>query len=254
MSNELIAHIDELAANAWPPLINQGLGGWRLRYANGISQRANSALPNAMYGPTTLEERLVAVEEFYAQRGLPARYQLCPALQPPELDTVLAARGYRRIADTFVQTAPLERLLQPKERAAEVTISSALHDGWLDAYLLADSARADQREGRAAIFKQIGPRTAYAGIDIDGILAAVGLGVAERGWLGLFCMATLPTFRRRGAARTIIAALGHWGEQGGAQHAYLQVSADNIVAQALYAGIGFTTLYEYHYRERVTIY
>jgi N-acetylglutamate synthase len=248
MSYELIAHIDELAANGWPTLVNQGLGGWRLRYANGVSLRANSCLPNGWHGPTSLEERLAAVEQFYASRSLPACYQLCPAAQPADLDAILAARGYRSISETMVQTVDLATMLQATTSSAAVQIEPGLSEQWLDCYLLAEHGRTEQRAGRAAIFSQIGPPTAYASCWLGGTLAAVGLGVAERGWLGIFCMATLPEFRRQGAARAIIAGLGQWAQQNGASHAYLQVSVENSTAQALYTGFGFATLYRYHYR------
>ena len=81
-----------------------------------------------------------------------------------------------------------------------------------------------------------------------GIPAAVGMGVIEAGWLGIFSMATLPAFRRRGAARAILRTLAVWAQLYDAQYAYLQVMAHNTVAQALYAGAGFVTAYGYHYR------
>jgi GNAT superfamily N-acetyltransferase len=72
--------------------------------------------------------------------------------------------------------------------------------------------------------------------------------VAERGWLGLFCMATLPEARRCGVATRALRALVGWGLGQGCTRAYLQVEEDNAAARALYEGLGFATLYGYHYR------
>jgi predicted GNAT family acetyltransferase len=42
----------------------------------------------------------------------------------------------------------------------------------------------------------------------DGPIAAMAQGVVERGWLGVFTVATLPAFRRRGLASRVLSALG----------------------------------------------
>jgi ribosomal protein S18 acetylase RimI-like enzyme len=73
--------------------------------------------------------------------------------------------------------------------------------------------------------------------------------VADEDWIGLFCMATRPEFRRRGAATAVLRALAGWGRHQGAARAYLQVMDDNLPARSLYARAGFETLYHYHYRE-----
>lgn len=86
-------------------------------------------------------------------------------------------------------------------------------------------------------------------VKIAGRPAAVGMGVLERGQLGMFNMATHPDMRRRGAASSVIHALACWAEQRGAKTLYLQVAAGNTAAQTLYSKLGFETLYAYHYRE-----
>jgi ribosomal protein S18 acetylase RimI-like enzyme len=85
---------------------------------------------------------------------------------------------------------------------------------------------------------------------IDGAPAALGLGVVEGDWLGIFCMTTDPGFRRRGAASAILRTLAIWAQLYDARRAYLQVMDQNTAAQALYARVGFETLYHYHYREK----
>jgi N-acetylglutamate synthase len=74
--------------------------------------------------------------------------------------------------------------------------------------------------------------------------------VVEQGWLGIFCMGTLPAFRRQGAANAILRTLAIWAQLYDAQNAYLQVMDENRPAQALYGRVGFTTLYHYYYREK----
>ena len=42
MTIELIRLVDELAANAWAAHTNQIVDGWRLRWNDGVTGRANS--------------------------------------------------------------------------------------------------------------------------------------------------------------------------------------------------------------------
>jgi ribosomal protein S18 acetylase RimI-like enzyme len=248
---KLVRRLEEFAARAWPAARVEELDGWRLRADDGVTRRANSVLANTSADRLPLAEKLARVEQFYARERLPARYQLCPASLPPDLDGMLAARGYRAVAPTAVQVAPLAavRAAALSGLADRARVADRLEDGWFATYCRADGFRGAEAERRGGILRRIARPTGYALLELDGQIAAVGLGVAEGDWVGLFCMATCPEFRRRGAATAVLHALAHWGERHGAAHAYLQVMDDNAPARGLYTRAGFRTLYHYHYRE-----
>lgn len=250
-----IQQLETLAANAWPAAEVQILDGWRLRHAAGVTRRANSVWPNANEGMLPLPAKIDAAARFYAARNLPARYQICPAAQPATLDDLLAERGYRAVARTAVQVAALTTILTntpPLRRQPEfaVEIAEEFDEAWFAAYGEAAEEAPTGHAVRRAILQRITPLTGFALLRIDGLPAAVGLGVMEAGWLGVFCMGTMPAFRRRGAARAILRTLAIWAQMQGAEHAYLQVMESNTAACPLYANLGFATLYHYHYREQ----
>ena len=103
---------------------------------------------------------------------------------------------------------------------------------------------------RRRILQRVAPPMAYAQAFQNGRLVGIGLGVAERGWVGVFTMLTRPDARRQGVATAVLHELAAWGGQAqGADRMYLQVMQRNTAALALYGRCGFTTLYSYHYRE-----
>ncbi len=251
-----ILQIETLAANAWPATEVYEWDGWRLRHAAGVTRRANSVWPNggAAEG-TPVEDKWALVESFYSARNLPARYQISPVAQPVDLDSRLAERGYAAVAHTAVQVAPIATILantSPLRHHPEfvVEVAETLDEGWFTAYAaFAEEDRAGLTT-RRAILAHVAPTVGFALLEIDRQPAAVGLGVVEAGWVGIFCMGTAPLFRRRGAACAILRTLAIWGQLYGAQQVYLQVMDTNNAARALYGRAGFETLYHYHYREQ----
>jgi ribosomal protein S18 acetylase RimI-like enzyme len=102
-----VREVERLAAEAWPAAVVEELDGWRLRFNWGMTRRANSVWPNESDNRVPLLEKLEQVETYYARWGVPARYLICPAAQPVELDVILADRGYVCDARTCVQVAAL---------------------------------------------------------------------------------------------------------------------------------------------------
>src|SRR5688500_3648678 len=86
---EAIHEVERLAFHAWPGLEVREVDGWLLRHAGGITRRANSVWPNQACMAHSLDENLAQVEAFYHARGLPVRFQICPAAQPDDLDEEL---------------------------------------------------------------------------------------------------------------------------------------------------------------------
>jgi ribosomal protein S18 acetylase RimI-like enzyme len=247
--------IETLAANAWPPEESIELDGWRLRSAGGVTRRANSVWPNAAGGRADLEDKLAAVERHYAALGQSSIFQICDTAQPPDLDEALAARGYDANSHTYVQVAPVRLLLQnlPPLRLYphfELEVSEEFYDEWFALYCASEEVSGHAAALRASILRRIAPAHGFALLRIGGEPAAVGLGVVEAGWLGIYCMATVPAFRRQRAALAVLRTLAIWGQLYEAQHAYLQVMQHNTSAQQLYARAGFATAYHYHYREK----
>ncbi len=242
--------LEELSANAWPPEVIQIVDGWRLRFTQGVTRRANSVWPNNASGKTLLDEKLALVEAFYGQFHLPARFKICPACLPADLDEVLAARAYTMDAPTAVQIASLNAALARPQSQHAVSVSQTLTDEWFDIYCQSEGFSEERAVVIRAIQQRIAPRTGFAMLMVGGKPVAIGLGVLERGWLGVFSMSTHPAYRRQGCATAVLYALAEWGRAYGAVHIYLQVMDRNAPARALYAQAGFKTVYKYWYREQ----
>jgi len=240
----VIAELEARAFAAWPAAEVELLGGWRLRATAGVTRRANSAWTAGDAGE--LGPAIAQTEAFYAARALPAAFQLCP-LSPPALDGELAARGYGAEGAVSIQTVELAALASRTPPGVETHVAAELDGAWFE--LAAHRGRyAATPEVFRGLVGRIGRRAGFALARLDGAPAATALGVCEAGWLGVFAMATLPEFRRRGAATALLDALRSWGESLGAARAYLQVERDNAEALALYARDGFREAYGYHYR------
>ena len=227
--------LERLAADAWPPLEQQVVDGWRLRAAAGVTRRANSALPLSDALP------LDAVEAFYDARGLPPTVQVSDA----RTDAALADRGWQRDVAVDVMTGPT--LTGPSSARTE----SAPDDAWLGCWWGVDGRGGDAELATArAMLERVEAPAAYASVVADGGTVAVGRAVAQEGHLGVFAMAVRAEHRRRGHAREVLRALGTWGARHGATTTYLQVLSTNTAARGLYAAAGMTTAHRYHYRVR----
>jgi ribosomal protein S18 acetylase RimI-like enzyme len=233
--------LDRLAARAWPPLEEERVGEWRLRFSRGVTSRANSVLPLGPDDGPPLAERLAAVETAYRRRGLPPKFQLTASAWPPELADALRVRGYVEDMPTLVMTAPIG-----DRHSTGTRLARARHREWFDVWWTVDGRRGDAGAARG-ILDRIEPETRFAERRDDGRLGAVGLGVLDGDWLGIYCMATLPDARRRGHARAILGELLGWAAAAGARDAHLSVTAANEPAQALYRSFGFEVVQEYRY-------
>jgi GNAT superfamily N-acetyltransferase len=203
-SQALISLLDELAANAWPARVQQALEGWRLRATGGVTRRANSvftAAPLPAYAGW-----LESIEEFYRRRGLPPRFQISDG-SPEGLDAFLEAHDYEGEAYSLVQTAGAQVVAESARAATapRVIESADLEEEWLEAYMAIEGAPDDRKDAYRSIYKSIGPRACYVRVLMETEdTGAVGLAVTERGWTGLFSIATRPEYRGRGLASRVI--------------------------------------------------
>lgn len=236
--------LEELSFRTLPALEEERYDGWVLRWSNGGSRRANSvnALDTSTY---PLPEKISHCEQWFADRGAAAAFRLTE-LADPELDGELADRGYVYSSTTFVMTA---EITDQKAHPA-VSITAVPSDAWLRTIdYLGTAEDAVIHKLRDQLLSS-GGTSSFASIESDGRVAAIGVAIDLDGYTTIYNMNTAPDARRRGYAHTILATLLANGRAAGASRAVLQVMDDNEPALALYRGAGFTTAYEYHYRQR----
>lgn len=172
------------------------------------------------------------------------------AAQPAELDQILAENGYERFEGVNVQTLDLSGFSAPV--ATEISLEAAprVSHEWFEAYCRLNNLTEQNRPVFQAMLAAIQPKACFLGLkDSSGIIQAVGLAVAERGYVGLFDIVTAAEMRKRGLGRQLVSALLWWAKtEAAAQIAYLQVVATNLPALKLYAKLGFQDSYIYWYR------
>lgn len=230
----------ELTCNrAWPPLVEESLGDWRLRWSDGFTGRANSALAVGDPG-RPVPEALRAVCDFaHHRRILPLVQVNRDSANEHAIAAAgwVEARAHRRGHEVTVLTAPLT--------AAPAVPGVAVHDepapGWWELTLGRDE---DSPAARQVL---TGGKVGYGVATLEGTTAGVVRGALVDGWLHVGRLEVAPDFRRRGLASALMGAVHAWGREHGADHAVLEVAEANSGALALYAGLGYAPHHRYRY-------
>lgn len=225
----------------WPAVEEVDFDGWVARYAHGVTQRANSVLP--VGAPADPVGVLARVEAWYAERGLPAVFQLSAG---SELDGLLAARGYAAGSPTGIQTVGVADALRRLGRH-EVEVATTAGSGWFDLWWSVDG----RGDGAARVVAEKilgGGPAVYATIADSRGAAAVGRLALVGEWGGVYCLAVRPDVRGRGLGARVLSGLLAAGRDRGVTRSWLQVRAENSTARRLYERAGFVEVAGYHYR------
>jgi N-acetylglutamate synthase len=239
----LVLALESRLINAWPSFDYQVCDGWLLRLAKGYSKRANSAsplIPGAVLDDSLLDHM---VEHFLAQNVRPT-FRLT-SLEDAHADAVLERRGFDAIEPTRVLTTriPEECVVDPS-----IILEPKVSTRWVRETAQSYGGEKADDSILVEIVSRIRQPAVFATLDIDGRHVAWGLGVRERGYVGLYDIVVAPELRGIGFGRKVVTSLMAWGRDSGAHTAYLQVRDDNEVARGLYTDFGFETAYRYIHR------
>jgi GNAT superfamily N-acetyltransferase len=243
--------IEEAALRAWPAHTDTDFDGWRLRFSNGYTRRANSITPLGV-SRLALEDKIATCERLYADRGMPAIFRLTP-FAPPELDDLLAKRGYKLGDRVEVRARPLMGGILSRRHPTPggARVHARVHDieHWLDIFARLSGAPASNREAHRAVLNAVPGSRRLLALWVDGNPVACGMSVFSDGMLGLFDLVTAVQQRGLGYGSEILRGALRWGASAGATEAYLQVLVGNAAAQRIYDREAFEIVYQYHYRE-----
>jgi len=239
--------LEELALNASGAFQSLVYDGWLLGYRPGPTKRLRCV--NAFYSTSLpLAQKVDYCVRFYRSVSLPAIFRMLPFSDPSELDAYLEGRGWSMFERTLVLRADVRAATGVSGVLDSVEIVDLprwedMAAGLLD--LAGDALSAAIERAKSYPLPHVG-----AIIRRQGEVVACGLAKLEDAHIGLFAVNTAPTHRRQGLGRAIVGALLAEASRQGSQIAYLQVTADNEAALALYRSFGFAPVYDYWYRGR----
>lgn len=238
-----IRSLEEIAWNAWPALKQIIYDGWLLRFSEGFTKRANAICP--LYPSSQdVDEKISYCERIYHEAGLPPVFRITPLASPPNLDTVLARRGYRQLDITEVHVLELDNQPPPVQ---DCLVSKEL---WLEEWNRIQELGVENSLQLQRILSVMPYPAWFFLLPGKEKPAALAIGSFEGQYYGIFNLLTDPAQRRRGAASSLTnCILGH-ASQLGARYAYLQVEAANAPALELYRKFAFQKLYQYWYRTK----
>lgn len=241
--------MEEIHMNQWQPLQTMLYDGWVLRFSKGYSRRANSINP-LYHSSGDLEEKIKQCEALYERHQLSTIFKITPLSQPSELDDVLEQRGY--IADEIVsiQVASLDNIAEPSLQTVQV--NGQVEDEWIALFCRMSGVEERHQETKKRMLGHELSEQGYFVVYDGGVPVAVGLGMIERGVLGVFDVVTDAQFRGKGYAKQLLLHMMNWGKARGATHSYLAVVPDNVAAVRLYGKLGYEEVYRYWYRVQAT--
>ncbi|MCZ2498443.1 GNAT family N-acetyltransferase [Xylophilus sp. Kf1] len=236
-----ITSLEQRGFSAWPARTTVPLDGWRCRFNDGFTKRANSVNPELP--GAAVEGIRETAEALYRQQGLPCIFRLTP-LAADGADRVLERAGYTRFDPSWVARIALVSAALP----AAVEVSPQPTDAWLDGFADANGVRPADRAVHHRMLRSIARPCGFATLRHHDEAIGFALVVLERGAAGFYDVVVAPHRRGQGHGRSLMRGLQAWAKAQGASIGYLQVREQNTGARRLYAGLGFEDVYAYHYR------
>lgn len=241
-----IKKIEDMSLNAWPSHKMELYDGWILRFSYFYTHRTNSV---EQFGTSTLPwcEKIPYCEKVYKRLGTPAIFKISP-LVSPDFDYVLENRGYEIQHTTDVMTVNLQTAVLSADYS-KVDYTDTIPAEWIwSLFELKGTTDPMHRLIVPSMYQAIPKEVICASIRQGGKIAATGLGILDRDYIGIYAIHVRDDLRRSGYARQICTCLLNEGKKRGAKHAYLQVVEGNTAAHALYESLGFCHFYKYWFR------
>ena len=233
----------ELASYAsWPAFLEIDYFGWILRFANGHTKRANSVNPLTPIN-SNLPAMIRYCESFYRERSQPAIFRLLSFVDDPTLDCYLAEAGYMYIDPSLVLYQKLD-----STHNQSVSLIAADRESWVRTYCEIAGIDLIAQKNHIKILGLVPSPCLFAVVEDCGQAVACGLGVVHDNYFGIFDIVTRRQVRNKGHGTRLLTDMLSWARQTGAQHAYVQVMAQNALAIRLYEKLGYRRIYHYWYR------
>jgi len=265
-----IKRIEEISLNAWPSHKIELYDGWLIRFSHNYTYRTNS-VEQVGASLIPVEEKIAYCERIYENYHTPTNFKINPLLEP-SFDRLLEDKGYEIRHTTETMVMPMEDFRPYHPLFAEyeyygrnsglpsfieypgnvlVQLRDRITDEWISSlFRLNGTTNPTLRRIVPSMFKAIPKETIVAFIEIDGRTVASGLGILDRGHIGLYAIYVDASCRRKHFARAICSAILSEAVKKGARNAYLQVVSGNTAAKNLYCSLGFHNFYTYWFRSK----
>lgn len=247
--------LEEANLNGFPSERSVVDGAWVARLSPGNpARRVNSLNVMDPLDGRDARHRLAEMQVLYARNGVPFHLRHTP-LTPPALAEIADSEGWTRAGDADVWVRDQDALpagidagegadgIRPVDLDAFITAFGTIGGTRAEAVTGAALQRLSDALGRVAV-----ARLTFLAEDETGAPLGVVLAVAERGMLGIYDLAVRPEARRQGLGARLVARCLAEGAARGCRLSWLQVTAENEPARALYRRMGFRHGYGYHYR------
>ena len=262
--------VEEISLNAWPSHKMELYDGWLIRFSHNYTHRTNS-VQQVGTSLVPINEKIAYCEQIYKNYHTPAIFKISPLLDPA-FDKLLEERGYQIQHTTDTMTMDFEDLVPYEPIHIEyeyygrnsglpsiitypgdaiVHLRDRITDEWISGlFRLNGTTSPTLRRIVPSMYQAIPKETIAAAVEINGTMVACGLGILDRGHVGIYAVYVDASCRRRGFARAIVSAILSEGRKKGCSKAYLQCVKGNRPASRLYESMGFRTLYTYWFRSK----
>lgn len=262
--------VEEISLNAWPSHKIELYDGWLIRFSHNYTHRTNS-VTQVGSSSIPIEEKIHYCEEIYNNYHTPAIFKISPLIDP-SFDVLLEQKGYEVQHTTEVMTMDFTDFQPYPSVGAEyeyygrnsglpsfivypddliVQLQDRITDDWITSlFRLNGTTNPTLRRIVPSMFKAIPKETIVARIEIDGRMVASGLGIMDRGHVGIYAIYVDASCRKKNYARAICSSILSEAQKKGATKAYLQVVQGNHAAKHLYTSLGFKDLYVYWFRSK----
>lgn len=235
-----------------PERLDQGLAGWLLPMDPGTVGRAHCAVPlsHAEPDPALIPE----IDARYRAQGFALAWRLPERPQDAgwtRFTDALATHGFRRVDPTqtqVVEAGELLRRLPPAPPGTELRLDPKPDAAWLAMFLGEGLDPVDGACRARALSRAAGTR--FASLREHGETLACGAASFSHGWVGVHGMRTAASQRGRGLAGAVLRTMAEQALAAGLPQLFLQVTADNAAALALYRRAGFRLAWPYAYWRR----